>query len=392
MEHSATQRESQKVWTAIKNWFLVDKVFLISFIIAIIAISLGGVTTRFFNYHVIVTVSGLMLVIGGFKETGLLQYLGQSLVKRSTTTRQLVRFTTLLTFFLAVFFTNDLTILTVLPLYLAITKEIKNRKSVYIGAALIVPACHIGSALLPQGNPHNLYLYSFYKVAAHHGGAALTNLDFFKGTGALWILGLLILMIACQFIDNEPLVIETKVTQFNKVETSIFVVLMLLMAASVFGYVNFYLAGAIVALVVLIYRPRLFKEIDYHLLFTFIFFFLIVGNIANISVLTDFISNTLVGPQASFLGTVIMSQFISNIAAPILISPFTPHAVSLVLGADIGGIGTIVSSMATLIAYKVIRMNARGETRGFVKYFTIVNAGFVVILTLIGLVIVTIVG
>lgn len=81
MEHSATQRESQKVWTAIKNWFLVDKVFLISFIIAIIAISLGGVTTRFFNYHVIVTVSGLMLVIGGFKETGLLQYLGQSLVK-----------------------------------------------------------------------------------------------------------------------------------------------------------------------------------------------------------------------------------------------------------------------------------------------------------------------
>ena len=136
MEHSATQRESQKVWTAIKNWFLVDKVFLISFIIAIIAISLGGVTTRFFNCHVIVTVSGLMLVIGGFKETGLLQYLGQSLVKRSTTTRQLVRFTTLLTFFLAVFFTNDLTILTVLPLYLAITKEIKNRKSVYIGAAL----------------------------------------------------------------------------------------------------------------------------------------------------------------------------------------------------------------------------------------------------------------
>lgn len=86
-------------------------------------------------------------------------------------------------------------------------------------------------------------------------------------------MGLLILMIACQFIDNEPLVIETKVTQFNKVETSIFVVLMLLMAASVFGYVNFYLAGAIVALVVLIYRPRLFKGIDYHLLFTFIFFF-----------------------------------------------------------------------------------------------------------------------
>ncbi|RZI48986.1 SLC13 family permease [Lactococcus kimchii] len=389
MEHSATQHDSGRIWKTILNWILVDKVFLVSLIIAIIAISFGGFTTRFFNYHVIVTVSGLMLVIGGFKETGLLQFLGQTLVKKSTTTRQLVRFTTLLTFFLAVFFTNDLTILTVLPLYLAITKDIKNRKSVHIGAALIVPACHIGSSLLPQGNPHNLYLYSFYKLAQNHAGSPLTNLEFFKGTGALWLLGLLVLMIACQFIDNEPLVIETQVNKFNKVETSIFVVLMLLMAASVFGYINFYLAGAIVAVVVAIYRPKLFAGIDYHLLLTFIFFFLIVGNIANIHALTNFISQTLVNPQAAFLGTVIMSQFISNIAAPILISPFTPHAVSLVLGADIGGIGTIVSSMATLIAYKVIRMNARGETRGFVKYFAIVNAGFVVLLTIIGLIIVT---
>ncbi|KZK36443.1 cation transporter [Lactococcus taiwanensis] len=392
MEHSATHNESKKIWSAIMNWFLVDKVFLVSFIIAIIAISFGGFTTRFFNYHVIVTVAGLMLVIGGFKETGLLQFLGQTLVKRSTTTRQLVRATTLLTFFLAIFFTNDLTILTILPLYLAITREIKNRKSVYIGAALIVPACHIGSGLLPQGNPHNLYLYSFYKVAANHNGAALTNLEFFKGTGALWLLGLLILMIACQFIDNEPLVIKTHVTKFNKLETSIFVVLMLLMAASVFGYINFYLAGAIVAVIVLFYRPHLFKGVDYHLLLTFVFFFLIVGNIANIHALTDFISQTLVGPQAAFLGTAILSQVISNIASPILISPFTPHAVPVILGADIGGIGTIVSSMATLIAYKVIRMNARGETRGFVKYFSIVNASFFAILIVIGLIIVTIIG
>ena len=392
MEQSATGRKSKHILQAVWNWFLVDKVFLVAFIIAIIAVVFGGFTTRFFDYKVVVTVFGLMLVIAGFRSTGLLRYLGESLVKRSKTTRQLVRFTTMLTFFLAIFFTNDLTILTILPLYLAITKEIKNRKSVYIGAAMIVPACHTGSSLLPQGNPHNLYLYSFYQNAVHHGGHVLTNLEFFKGTGLLWLVGLILLNIACQFIDNEPLVIETKVDKFNKLETSIFVILMIIMAASVFGYINFYLAAAIVAVVVLIYRPQLFKGVDYHLLLTFVCFFIIVGNIANIHALTDFISRTFVGPQAAFLGTVITSQVISNIAAPILISPFTPHAVSVVLGADIGGIGTMVASMATLIAYKVIRMQARGETSGFVKYFMIINASFLGILVVFGLIIVSFVA
>lgn len=392
MEHSATRHDLQKILKSFWTWMIIDKVFLVAFIIAVISVIFGEFTTRFFDYKVVVTVFGLMLVIGGFRSTGLLRYLGESLVKRSKTTRQLVRFITMLTFFLAIFFTNDLTILTILPLYLAITREIKNRKSVYIGAAMIVPACHTGSALLPQGNPHNLYLYSFYQNAAHHGGHILTNLEFFKGTGLLWLAGLILLNIACQFIDNEPLIIETKVDQFNKLETSIFVVLMILMALSVFGYINFYLAAGIVVLVVLFYRPSLFKGVDYHLLLTFVCFFLIVGNIANIHALTNFISQTFVGPQAAFLGTVVTSQFISNIASPILISPFTPHAVSVVLGADIGGIGTLVASMATLIAYKVIRMQARGETAGFVKYFMIVNASFLGVLVILGLVIVSFVA
>lgn len=388
MEQQIT-RKPDNAFKKLTQFFIVDKVFLVSFIIAVISVSMGGIQTEFFDNKVIVTVFGLMLVIAGFQSTGILSYMGQTLVKRSKTTRQLVRFTTMLAFFFAVFFTNDLTILTILPLYLTITREIKNRKSVYIGAAMIVPACHTGSSLLPQGNPHNLYLYSFYQNPAHHLGQSLTNLEFFKGTGLLWLAGFLLLNLACQFIDNEPLVIETKVNKFNRLETSIFIALMILMAAAVFGYVNFYLAVAIVAVIVLFYRPELFKGVDYHLLLTFVFFFLIVGNIANIQVLTDFISNTFVGPQMSFLGTVFMSQSISNIAAPILISPFTPHAVSVVIGADIGGIGTMVASMATLIAYKIIRVQARGETAGFVKYFALVNAGFLAVLVVVGLIIVS---
>ena len=131
MEQQIT-RKPDNAFKKLTQFFIVDKVFLVSFIIAIISVSMGGIQTEFFDNKVIVTVFGLMLVIAGFRSTGILSYMGQTLVKRSKTTRQLVRFTTMLAFFFAVFFTNDLTILTILPLYLTITREIKNRKSVYI--------------------------------------------------------------------------------------------------------------------------------------------------------------------------------------------------------------------------------------------------------------------
>lgn len=362
-------------WHKIRTFFWHDKVFLIALVLAIISVSLGGFKTQFFDYKVIFTVFGLMLVIAGFKSTGLLRYLGQSLVKRSRTTRQLVRFTTMLTFFMAIFFTNDLTILTILPLYLTITKEVSDRRSVYIGAALILPACHLGSSLFPFGNPHNLYAYSFFHIP---------NLELFKGTGLLFIAGFIILNLACQFISNEPLQIKTTVQKFNKHEVILFTILLILMAVSVFGWISYYISAAITAVIVLFYRPKLFKEVDYRLLMTFVCFFLIVGNIVEIDTVTQFISSVFVGPYASFFGTVITSQLISNISSTVLISPFTHHGMSVLLGADVGGIGTLMASMATLICYKVIMVSARGEARGFARYFTLINAIFVVIFTIVG--------
>lgn len=382
MNNPITQRGSLPLMTSIKDFFLKDKVFLVAFILAVISVIFGGFETKFFDYKVIFTVFGLMLVIGGFKSTGLLHYLGQALVKRSQTTRQLVRSTTMLTFFMAIFFTNDLTILTVLPLYLTITKSISDRRSVYIGAALILPAVHLGSSLFPFGNPHNLYAYSFFHM---------NNLEFFKGTGLLFIAGFIVLNLAVQFfISDEPFEVNTEVGTFNKLEAALYTLLMALMAASVFGWISYIIAAAITAVVILFYKPRLFAEVDYHLLLTFICFFLIVGNIVNIKPITELISSAFVGAHMSFLGTVLVSQVISNISSTVLISPFTNHGMSVLLGADVGGIGTVVASMATLISYKVIMVAARTEAKGFAKYFAYINTIFFIIFTLIGLGIVSI--
>lgn len=382
MDNPVTERGSFPLMADVRDFFWKDKVFLVAFILAVISVIFGRFETKFFDYKVIFTVFGLMLVIGGFKSTGLLRYMGQSLVKRSQTTRQLVRFTTMLTFFMAIFFTNDLTILTVLPLYLTITKDVTDRRSVYIGAALILPAVHLGSSLFPFGNPHNLYAYSFFHM---------NNLEFFKGTGLLFIAGFIVLNLAVQFfISNEPFTINTQVDAFDKVEATLYTLLMALMAASVFGWISYMYAAAITAVVVLFHKPKLFAEVDYHLLLTFVCFFLIVGNIVSIKPITELISAAFVGPHTSFLGTVLVSQVISNISSTVLISPFTTHGMSVLLGADIGGIGTVVASMATLISYKIIMIAARSEAKGFAKYFAYINTIFFIIFTIIGLGIVSI--
>lgn len=366
----------QKIW----DFFLVDKVFTISFILAILSVVFGHFTTRFFDYKVIVTVFGLMFVIQGFQSTGLLTSLGQTLAKRSHTTRQLVRFTTLLAFFCAIIFTNDVAILTILPIYLGITRNIKNRRSVLLGASFILPAVHFGSLLFPSGNPHNLYLYSFYQIS---------NLEFFKNTGLLFIAGFILLNLACQFIDNSPFVIETQVDGFKKKDSVVFALLMILMVIAVLGKFSFQyfyiVVTLLVAIIIGVFRPKLFKHVDYHLLLTFICFFIIVGNIASIHTITNFIGSFFTGTVQSYVGTILVSQMISNIPAAVLISPFTRHSMAVVLGADIGGIGTIVASMATLITYRMIRVQNRKEAHQFSRIFFLSNFCFLVVAGAIGL-------
>ena len=372
--------------TKIIQFFTRDKVFLVAFIIALNAMVFGQAhfTTKFFDWKVIVTVFGLMLVIGGFRESGLLRFIGETMVGWSKNTRQLVRFTTNLTFFLAVFFTNDLTILTMLPLYLYITKHVPNRKSVYLGASFIVPACHMGSSLLPFGNPHNLYVYNFF-------GMANNNLDFFKGTVPMWLGGLLVLNLACFLIDKTPIHIDTKPKDFNIVEVVVFVALMVLMATSVFNPKLYFavIAAAITAAIVFVYKRELFKSVDYHLLLTFMCFFIIVANLVGIHQITDLVQTAFSGPHTTFIGTVLISQLISNISAAVLMSQFTTHGMAVLLGADVGGVGMLTASMATLIAYKVITVQARSELAGFAKYFAICMVSFLAIFVVIGLIVVS---
>ena len=213
----------------------------------------------------------------------------------------------------------------------------------------------------------------------------------------MWLMGLLVLNLACFLIDRDPIHVDTKPKDFNIVEVMVFVALMVLMATSVFtkvaiGGINFYwFAAGITALIVFLYKRELFKTADYHLILTFMCFFIIVGHLVDIDQITTFVSHIGSSPQGAFLGTVLISQVISNISSAVLMSPVTGHGVAVLLGADVGGVGMLTASMATLIAYKVIAIQARGELAGFARYFAYCMVAFLIILFVLGLIVVSVI-
>ncbi|HLQ39552.1 MAG TPA: SLC13 family permease [Tetragenococcus sp.] len=356
------------------HFFRGDVTFSISFLLAAIAIFFGRFSVADINFKTIVTLSGLMLVINGLDYAGILGHLSSMLVRKSVSLRALIRSIILLSFFGAMFLTNDVTILTLLPLYLRITKTIKKRPSIMLGAALIIPAANLGSSLFPFGNPHNLFLYSLHQMSLF---------EFFQATGLLSGSALILLMLTVQLIPKEILSIELPQQKADFKKTLIFSLLMVVMIAGVFNQISYWLALLIVVAAVLFVQPKLFKKIDYRLLATFAFFFIIVGNIKQLDNLIEWLHSLMTSPNRTLFTSLLTSQVISNVPSTLLLAHFTHYHQALVLGADIGGLGTLVASMANLIGHKIIRIYAPQEQKLFNKYFYQINIAYLLLLILI---------
>ncbi|GMA54015.1 cation transporter [Alicyclobacillus contaminans] len=355
------------------KFFREDLLFSFSLLLAIIAIIFGRFSIQDINFKVIVTLAGLMLVISGLDMSGILSYFGQFLVKKSFSFRQLLRYIVLLSFFSSMFLTNDVAILTLLPIYLRLTKIIDNRQPVLLGTVYIIAAANLGSSFFPFGNPQNLFLYSYYHIPL---------LKFFSATSLIAISSLILLMISIQFIPKEPIRITLTDNQFDRPKAVGFGVLMLIMIGGVFGLIDYFLALAIVAIIVLFWQPQLFKNVDYRLLATFAFFFVIVGNLSQSESIITWLQSIFTNYENTLLGSILTSQVISNVPAAILLAPFTKYHQSLLLGVNIGGLGTLIASLANLIGYKIIRIQVPSERKLFLRNFYLVNGIFLLLLTL----------
>ena len=238
-------------------------------------------------------------------------------------------------------------------------------------------AANLGGMLTPFGNPQNLYLYTKF---------AIPNGEFIQIMTPPFLLAVTLITICCLiFVKPEPLELRDEKVALPVGRTVIYLLLFALAIAIVFRGIHYLIGLVIIPAVLLFMDRKALKMVDYPLLLTFVFFFVFSGNMARIDAVRNLFSMLL--EKSTLLFSVLSCQVISNVPSAILLSQFTENYKELLLGVNIGGVGTLIASLASLITFREYTKNNKGKTRYYVLLFSAFNFAFLIILALFELII-----
>ena len=275
-----------------------------------------------------------------------------------------------ITFIGSMLIANDMALLTFLPLgyfVLNATHMGKHMAFVFIMQNI---AANLGGMLTPFGNPQNLYLYTKFEIP---------NGEFMLIMAPPFILSIALITLCCFiFVKPEHLVINEEKVKLSPVRTGIYLILFLLSIAIVFRGIPYYIGLIVIPAVLLFMDRRSLLDVDYGLLLTFVFFFVFSGNMARIDAVREFFAVLL--DKSTLLVSTLSCQFISNVPSAILLSQFTENYPDLLVGVNIGGVGTLISSLASLITFRQYSKYNPGKTKSYILEFSIFNFGFLAVL------------
>ena len=318
----------------------------------------------------------LMAVVSGFEQCGLFSVLSRKLLKGEKSFRILVFILVLLPFFSAMLVTNDVALIAFVPLTITALRQIDRGDALVRIVVLQTIAANLGSMATPVGNPQNLYLYSAYSLSA---------VLFFKFMLPLSLFSLLVLTAASLLTKGIPVTVEIAPAHTKQPRLlALYSILFVLCLLSVFSLLSYWILTAIVLLCMFIFSPSLFKTVDYPLLLTFVCFFIFAGNMGQIAQVQLLIGNLLA--KNTLLCAVVASQFISNVPAAVLLSQFTQDWAGLLLGVNIGGLGTPIASLASLISLKYYMRTENSRPLYYLGVFTTFNlVGLMLLLAIVHL-------
>lgn len=349
-------------------FFKNDLLFTFSLLAAIISLFFGTPSTTMIDYKVILCLFGLMLLIKNVETLGILNYFAERMIALSSNTRRLIINITLLSFISSMLLTNDVAILTLMPIYLKITKKIDALSRKILGAVLLVIAANLGSSFFPFGNPQNLFLMSHFSLSLS---------DFFHWALILLAVSLLLLGFSFFLIPKRELVQQSEsVSSFDSKKALFLSVVFLLILTGVFDIIPYFISIPIAAILLFSYDKQSARQLDYRLLATFVLFFIAVGCFSQSEALATFLMHQFTTEKQTFIVSLSLSQIISNVPAVILAAPFTHHIEALFYGVNIGGLGTLIASLANLIGYKIFKLYYPKETKQYLKEFTVINLIF----------------
>lgn len=336
-------------------------VLVIAVTLAILSSFISIPKLSYIDFNVLILLFNLMVVVTAFKELKVLDSIAIGLLKKCNTYTSISLALVFITFISSMIVTNDVALITFVPLSIVIARKANiNVLKIVVFQTL---AANLGSSFTPMGNPQNLFIYSFYN---------LSPIDFFKITLPIVVLAVLFLVLLVFKDKKMNLSLDLEDVKIdNKRDVYLFGGLFLIILLSVFHVIDYKVTFLITIVMVLILNKKLFSQVDYSLLITFIGFFIFVGNISTMDVVKNFMEGILNSPKSTFLASVLSSQVISNVPATMLLSGFTDHFKELLLGVNIGGMGTLIASLASVISYKIYTSEFGNDN--YMKSFTFYN-------------------
>lgn len=327
---------------------------------------------EYFDFKTLTCLFCVLAVVCALKNVRFFYILAKKIVQLFRNARASVLALVYITFIGSMLIANDMALLTFLPLGLFVLTS--TGKSKYMAFTFIMQniAANLGGMLTPFGNPQNLYLYTKFNIP---------TLEFMTIMAPPFVMAVLLITLCCFiFVKPEPLTMKDEPTKLPPVRTAVYLLLFIMSIAIVFRGIPYWI-GLIVIPAVLIFMDRkALKMVDYPLLLTFVFFFIFSGNMARIDAVKAVFSFLL--QKSTFLFSVLSCQVISNVPSAILLSQFTTNYQELLLGVNIGGVGTLISSLASLITFREYTKQNKGKSGYYILLFSAFNFAFLIVLAL----------
>lgn len=325
----------------------------------------------YFDYRTLTCLFCVLAVVCALKNIRFFYMLARKIVTLFKTARMAVLGLVYVTFIGSMLIANDMALLTFLPLgYMVLTSTDKQK---YMAVTFILQniAANLGGMLTPFGNPQNLYLYTKFSIPTW---------EFMEIMCVPFLLSIALVTACCfLFVKNEPLRLGEERISLSPVRAVIYLLLFALSIVIVFRILPYLVGLIVIPLVLLVMDRKALAQVDYGLLLTFVFFFIFSGNMARIEGVRGVFSKLL--EKNTLLVSIGSCQVISNVPSAILLSQFTNNYADLLVGVNIGGVGTLISSLASLITFREYVKHNPGKAGRYVALFSAFNFTFLLILT-----------
>ena len=325
----------------------------------------------YFDFKTLACLFCVLAVVCALKNIYFFYMLARKIVRLFKNAKIAVLALVYITFIGSMLIANDMALLTFLPLgYFVLSTTGKEK---YMAFTFIMQniAANLGGMLTPFGNPQNLYLYSYFDIP---------NLELMGIMAPSFVLSVILITACCLlFVKSEPLELDDLRIVLNPWKTLLYMLLFALSIVIVFRGIPYWIGLMVIPVVLLFVDRKALRAVDYPLLLTFVFFFVFAGNMARIEVVRMFFSSLL--DRSTLLFSILSCQVISNVPSAILLSQFTHNYADLLVGVNIGGVGTLISSLASLITFREYVKHNPGRSGYYIAVFSAFNFAFLFILT-----------